>query len=273
MIKKEKIAISIDKHLLHKIDNKIDKLNFKNRSNVIENLVREWLKLKEDIAWLIIANDDSWNDDYYPLNIPKCLIEIDGITVLQKNIDNLKQAWIKNIYISVWFKKELVLEFLKNKWLLSEVKIIGSNILDKSGKVLKDSFLYKIYNKVVVMLWDNYNHNFNMLDFIYYHNTNNSKLSIVVKTIDSSQGYWNVKLEWNNIVKFVEKPKTKEDISFIINAWIYIINSDIFPDLNWNFKLETDFFPNYVSWNIVKAYFHNWKWFHIQDNKTLNLLK
>jgi metal-responsive CopG/Arc/MetJ family transcriptional regulator len=41
MVKKEKITISLDNNLLSKIDEKVDKVNFKNRSSVIENFVRE----------------------------------------------------------------------------------------------------------------------------------------------------------------------------------------------------------------------------------------
>ncbi|MDR2411317.1 MAG: ribbon-helix-helix domain-containing protein [Candidatus Peribacteria bacterium] len=41
MVKKEKITISLDNNLLLKIDEKIDKVNFKNRSSVIEKFVRE----------------------------------------------------------------------------------------------------------------------------------------------------------------------------------------------------------------------------------------
>lgn len=273
MINKEKIAISIDSVLLEKIDEKVDKINFKSRSNVIESLIREWLKLKEDIWWLIIANDNNWNDSEYPLDIPKCLIEIDGITILEKNINILRQSNINDIYISVGHQKDKIINFLQKKWLDKIVKLIDSDIWDLSWKVVNDSELFQKYNKLVVFLWDNYHHDFNLLDFIYYHNTNNTHLSVVVQPIDASKWYWNIKLEWNNIVKFVEKPITKEDISFIVNTGIYIIDWDVLPNKKSNFKLETEFFPDYVQNNRSKAYFHNGKWFHVQDNKTLDLLK
>jgi NDP-sugar pyrophosphorylase family protein len=113
-----------------------------------------------------------------------------------------------------------------------------------------------------------------LLDFIYYHNTFGSKLSIVVKAQEASQGYGNIKLEWNNVVKFVEKPRVKEDITYIINAWIYIIDVNVVPDTGRNLKLETDFLPDYVSsLNKVKAYFHNGNWFHLQDSETLELFR
>jgi NDP-sugar pyrophosphorylase family protein len=98
-------------------------------------------------------------------------------------------------------------------------------------------------------------------------------LSIVVKSQELSKGYWNVKLEWNNVVKFIEKPKLKDDITYIINAWIYAMNTDIIPETWKNLKIETDFFPDYVASNKVKAYFHNGNWFHMQDNKTLGLFR
>ena len=75
----------------------------------------------------------------------------------------------------------------------------------------------------------------------------------------------------NNIVKFVEKPKTKEDISYLINAWIYLMDSSKIPIVTKNLKIEQDFFPDFVKKAKVKAYFHNWKYFHLQDNETLKL--
>ncbi len=273
MINKEKIAISIDSVLLEKIDEKVDKINFKSRSNVIESLIREWLKLKEDIWWLIIANDNNWNDSEYPLDIPKCLIEIDWVTILEKNISILRKSNINNIYIAIWHKKQMIIDFLKRKWLYDKVNLLEFNSSDMTWKVVYDSKLFQKYNKLVVFLWDNYHHDFNLLDFIYYHNTSNTHLSVVVQPIDASKWYWNIKLEWNNIVRFVEKPATKEDISFIVNTGIYLIDSKVIPENKWNSKLETDFFPDYVQSNKSKAYFHNWKWFHMQDNKTLNLFK
>jgi metal-responsive CopG/Arc/MetJ family transcriptional regulator len=38
---KDKVTISISKDLLKQVDNKIDKINFRNRSHAIDNLIRE----------------------------------------------------------------------------------------------------------------------------------------------------------------------------------------------------------------------------------------
>lgn len=273
MINKEKITISILSELLNKVDEKIDKINFKNRSHVIESLIREWLQLRQDLWAVIIANENRWNDGEYPLNHSKSLIKVDGKTLLEKQLEMLKKANIEKCVIAVWENKNEIEKFLKNKRLWIEIIYLDCSITDESQLIIYKATQILKTNKTLVILWDVYFHNLNLTDFIYYHNTNSQDISIIVKAIEASQWYWNIKLEWNNIVKFVEKPLHKDDISFIINAWAYIINSSILPKTEDNLKIEKDFFPDFVKDNLVKAYFHNWKWFHLQDSKTLSLFE
>lgn len=269
MIKKEKITISLDSNLLAKIDERIDKLNFKSRSNVIENFVKEGLRLKNDIEALIIANDDNWNDWKYPLEIPKILIKVDSKTLLEKHIEMLENADVENVILALGHEKEQVKQFLRKKKFDINIRLLDVNKDDKTEKILETAKKFTSQNKLIVILWDNYHNNFNLLDFIYYHNTFGTSLSIAVKSQEVSRGYGNIKLAWNNIVKFVEKPVVKEDITYIVNAWIYIMEENIIPETWRNLKLETDFFPDFVASSKVKAYFHNGNWFHMQSNETL----
>ncbi len=268
---KDKITISISKDLLKQVNKKIDKINFKNRSHVIDSLIREWLKLRQDIWAIILAHEKKWNDWKYPLNIPKVLIEIDWKTILEKHLENLKDANIDKVIISIWHEKEKIKDFINSKWFWIEIEFLEVSEEDLSLKVISEAKKLLDSNKILTILWDNYFYPLNLTDFIYYHNTNNSDLSIIITTIDISNWYWNIKLEWNNIIKFIEKPKVKEDISYLINAWVYLIDSSKIPEVTKNLKIEKDFFPDFVKKAKVKAYFHNWKYFHMQDNKTLSL--
>lgn len=272
MINKEKVTISIDSNLLSRIDEKVDKINFKNRSNVIEKFIREGLRLKNDTEALIIANDENWNDWEYPLEYSKILICVDWKTLLEKHLEMLQKANIENIIIAVWNNKKEVKEFLRKKKFPLNIRILEVSKNDKTGKVIEEAKKYTTQDKLIVLLGDNYHNDFNLEDFIYYHNTSWTQLSIVVRANNVTEWYGNIKLEWNNIIKFIEKPQTKDDITYIINAWIYIIDVNIIPEINKNSKIENDFFPDFVSTNKVKAYFHNWNWFHLQDAKTLELL-
>lgn len=270
---KDKITISISSDILKQIDDKIDNNLLKNRSNVIENLLRKWLNLKEDVWALILAHDCNWEDSIFPLNIPKVLIKIDWKTLLEKHLENLKKANIKDVIISVWDKKEQIIDFIKSKNFNLNIIFLEVLKTDLSLKVISEAKSLLSTNKMLIILWDNYFYPLNLTDFIYYHNSNNSEFSIIVKNVDLWSSYWNIKIQWNDIVEFNEKPKDKEKTSNLINTWIYLIDINSIPDTWQNLKIESDFFPNYVKNKKVKAYFHNWKWFHMQSNKILNLFK
>ncbi len=269
---KKKITISISDLLLDQIDKKNDWKNQKNRSSIIENLILKWLNLKDDIWVLILAHENNWDDWSYPLNIPKVLIKIDWKTILEKYLEYLKVLNVNKIVISIWYQKEQIKNFLKNKNYWIDIKFLevdknslSLDILSKAKEILNS-------NKVLTILWDNYFYPLNLLDFVSYHNNNNADISIIIKTINDSSNYWNVEIVWNNIVSFIEKPFIIEKKSFLINTWVYLINSEFIPEKSQNLKIELDFFPDFAKTKKIKAYFYNWKYFHLQNNQTLKLL-
>jgi NDP-sugar pyrophosphorylase family protein len=270
---KNKITISITNDILKQVDDKIDNDLLKNRSNVIENLLRKWLNLKEDVWALILAHDRNWEDSVFSLDIPKVLIKIDGKSLLEKHLENLKKANVKNIVISLWDKKEQIIDFIESKNFNLNIVFLEVLQTDLSLRVIGKAKKLLSTNKMLVILWDNYFYPLNLTDFIYYHNSNNSEFSIIVKNVKSWFSYWNIQIQWNDVVEFNEKPQNKENISNLVNTWIYLIDINSIPDTSQNLKIESDFFPNFVKNKKVKAYFHNWKWFHMQSNKVLDLFK
>ena len=268
---KNKITISVSNDILKQVDDKIDNKLLKNRSSVIEDLIRKWLGLKQDVWALILAHDDNWNDWNYDLKIPKVLIKVDSKTLLEKHIEYLKKANVTKIVISVWSKKQQVIDFINSKKFALEIIILEVDKTDLSLWVISKSKQILGTNKILTILWDNYFYPLDLTDFIYYHKQSGGELSIIVKSVNSSNNYWNIKIEWNSIIEFIENPRNNDDLSNLINSGIYLLDSNIIPDDIKNVKIETDFFPEFVKNKKVKAYFHDWKYFHLQDNKTLSL--
>lgn len=273
MKNKEKVTISINSDLLKQIDNKIDKKNFKNRSHVIESLVLEWLKLKQDYGAVLLAHENNWNRSEYPLNYPKVLIQVEWKTLLEKHVEGLIKANVKDIVVTVSDETREVKNFLEKKWYDLNIHYLECFSWDESQKAIIEASKLLDVNKLLVILWDNYFYDLNLLDFMHYHNVNDNAVSIIVKMMDCSAEYGNIKLEWNNIVKFVERPESKEDISFIVNAWIYIIQRSSLWENYKNVKIEKDLFPRLVGNKNMKAYFHNGQWFHIQSDEVLKLFQ
>jgi NDP-sugar pyrophosphorylase family protein len=121
-------------------------------------------------------------------------------------------------------------------------------------------------------LADNYFYNLEILDFLHYHNMWEQDVSLIIKAQEKTKWYGNIKLQWNSIIKFVEKPEKKEDISFIVNAGVYIINTNVLPNKPSNNKIEKWFFSDYApTWKMSWS-FHNGAWFHVQSNEILKEL-
>ena len=72
------------------------------------------------------------------LNIPKPLLMLNNITMLERNINLIESLGIKKIIINTFYLKDQISNFLKNKKFKSEIKIIddGQEILNTGGGVL-----------------------------------------------------------------------------------------------------------------------------------------
>ena len=271
MKKKVKVAISIDSDTLQKVDDKIDKVECKNRSHVIEGFIREWLELHDDIWGLIMANENRWEWNY-PFSYSKGCISVDWKTLIEKQIESLEKAGLNKIMIAISEDTIDIKTFIESKNYRVNIEYLKVGETTDSWDILvlwKDKLQVK---KIIFLLWDNYFHDLNIMDLIYCHNHSVANLTIVVKPEYKSQNFWNIELQWNNISGFREKPSSESEGTHIVNTWVYIINSNIVPEKKKDFKLEYDFFPQYIKKFWAKAYFHNWPWFHIQSDDVVKEL-
>lgn len=72
------------------------------------------------------------------LDVPKPLIKLNDITVLETCINLIEDLGIKKIFINTFYLKEQISLFIKNKNFKSEIVIVddGENILDTGGGIL-----------------------------------------------------------------------------------------------------------------------------------------
>ena len=71
------------------------------------------------------------------IKIPKPLLELDNITMLEKCIKLIEKLGIKKIFINTFHLKDQFLEFLKNKKFNLDIQIVddGERILDTGGGI------------------------------------------------------------------------------------------------------------------------------------------
>ena len=206
------------------------------------------------------------------LKKPKPLLEIRNVTVLEKNINLIKELGINKIIINTFYLKDHFLNFIENNNLNVDIQIVedGENILDTGGGILnmiknlrEDNFI--VFNPDTI--WSkNYLNEILRMEEIYFSKKLENILLLVNKKLSFDQNFKGDFSLSNNLI-------SKKDIMDFIYTGCQILNKKIlmnqikrkFSILNiWN-KLI----------NEKKLYGHEskQKFYHLTDLKTFNKLK
>ena len=208
------------------------------------------------------------------LNVPKPLLELNQVTMLENSINLIENLGINEIIINTFYLKDQIQNFIKKKQFNSNIQIIddGKNILDTGGGILNLINHTKTNNFFVFnpdTLWKN-SHltEIKKMEELYFSKSFENILLLVNKNLSFDKdlhGDFNLCLIDNLI------SKNKE------NQFIYtgcqILNRKLFENLKiknfsiskiWNFLLENKKLYGYESLN---------KFYHLTNLKTFKKLK
>ncbi len=263
---KDKITISLNENILSKIDEDILLGKWKNRSQVIESVLKEryW-----DFAWvsvIIFCHDYKWDNRFYPFDKPKWLLEISWESVISRQVNIFKKAWITNIIITIPLNtKELFSKELKSKYKLINFEFVELDPKKMTWEALREALkVENISNNLIISNWDIYYWNLNLEDYYKYHQEQKWDFSFLLKFVLNPEQLWNVQINWNKVIWFVEKPKASSLL--LTNSWLYITTKNFLEKNNfWNY-LEYDFFPKLPElWNAI-WYVYTGQWEHVQND-------
>ena len=176
------------------------------------------------------------------LKIPKPLLEIKDVTMLEKSINLIKEMGISKIFINTFYLKEHFSNFIQNKNFNLDIHIVedGGNILDTGGGILnmishsgEDDFI--VFNPDTI--WSNeYRDEIIKMEEIYFAKKLESILLLVNKNLSFDQ---NLTGDFNLSNNLISK-KNKLDFIYtgcqILNKKILMSQTiNKFPILNvWN---------------------------------------
>ena len=206
------------------------------------------------------------------LKKPKPLLKIDNITILEKNINLIKELGIKKIIINTFYLKEQFLAFLKKKNFDVDIHIIEERkkILNTGGGILNMINHLKEKNFIVFnpdTIWsNNYQNEILKMQDIYFSKKLENILLLVRKNLSFDQ---NIKGDFNLINSQISKKGNTDFIYIgcqILNKKI-LTNQRIkdFSIINvWNKLIDKEKLFGYES---------KQKFYHLTDLNTFNKLK
>ena len=242
-----KSPITSKKNLSRVEANQIMKVNYLNHLPIIDNLNRPvglhtlddgFKTIKRNNKFIIMAGGKGKRLLPYTAKIPKPLVKVFGKPMIEHIIIKAKKNGFENFILSVNHLKSKIKTYFKDGKKL-KVKINYIEEKKSLGTAGSLSLLKKIKNQSVIVSNCDVLSDLDYGDVVDYHNINKSDATMVIRKFENRNQYGVIKAKGNNFVNYEEKPITLENI----NAGIYVFNSNVFKNLNFNKKIDmTEFF-------------------------------
>lgn len=261
---RERLTITINKRLIGLLDDFIDGEKIRNRSHAIEYLLSKTLAPKVSRA-IILAGGQGLKMRPFTYEMPKCLIPVRGKPLLEHTLDLLKKYEIRDIVITIGHLGEKVRNHFGDGSRFG-VKITyadqgegfrGTGGALKVARNLAESPFLLFYGDVLASI--------NLNDLIDFHKSHGKTMTMALTSVEDSSVWGVVQLHGSQIRDFVEKPKSSQRLSRLINAGIYVVEPkifDYFPRKNI-FRLEEDVFPKLAQSDELYGYPFEGQWFDI----------
>ncbi len=190
--------------------------------------------------------------------VPKSLVPIKNIPIIEWQIKYLKKFGISEVIICSGYKTEMIEDYLKNRKLGIKItfsienKPLGTGgAIKKAGNKIKEKSFLVINGDIITNI-----------DLKQLLKKENSIASIQLKS-----KFGILQTDQDKIIKFDEK---KEISDIWMNAGIYYLNKEIIKDLPNMGDIEKTVFPNFAKKEkLFTIKFKNIKWFSIDSFKDM----
>ena len=206
------------------------------------------------------------------LQIPKPLLELNNITILERCIEMVIKCGIKKIFINTFHLGNQISKFIEKKKFLADIKVIedGNKILDTGGGIL--NMISHSQDKDFLILnpdtlWhESYINEINKMADLYFLNKFDNILLLVNKKFSFDKklnGDFNLN---NNLI-------SKSDNNDFIYIGCQILNRALFE----KFKLDTfsikEIWDQLLKNNRLNGFESSNKFFHLTNLETFKKLK
>ena len=206
------------------------------------------------------------------LTTPKPLLELNNITILEKNINLIKKLGINKILINTFYLKEHFFNYLKNKNFEIDIQIVedGENILDTGGGIL-NMINYSNDNNFIIFnpdtIWSNdYQNEILEMEKIYFSKKLENIMLLVNKKLSFDD---NLKGDFNLTNNLVSKSINKD----FIYTGCQILNRNIFKKQNIKKFSILDLWNRLIDQNKLYGFESKKNFYHLTSLKTFNKLK
>ena len=260
---KERVTITVEQDILQDVDRLVGTEHIKNRSHAVEVLLKKALGKRCPKKAVILCGGRGTRLRPITQEIPKPLIPVHGKALIEHLIDLFKKYDIKDIILSVGYKKEKVKEHFGNGERLGvKISYIEENEeapLGTAGPLRKAKHLFT--DTFIVTNGDELK-DINLEEMYEIHKQNKARATIALTTVPDPSNYGVAQLSGSKILRFIEKHPKDKAPSNLINSGLYIFEPgiiDLIPE--GHAMLEKDVFPIVAHEGKLFGYPFSGQWF------------
>lgn len=232
----EKLSISINKDLIGRVDQLIDGITIRNRSQAFEKVVREhFAKSPVSQAVILMAKISRLNE-----------------SLLRKHLDTLSEMGISEVFIAAGQSNKEVVGMFGSEFKAMKITYFREEKLLGTAGVLRA--LEKSLESAFLVISGDVSFEFDIRKMIDFHSDKKSIATMCLTSVDLEKSTDNIVAEGDKVVLFEYKPKNR---SSLISAAIYVFEPSIFGYLPKSGSLEADVFPVLAKKGFLYGYISN----------------
>jgi NDP-sugar pyrophosphorylase family protein len=252
---KKKISITVDEEILLRADTLIDDIKIKNRSQAIEQLLRDSLEKSRITTALILVGGSR--EKLRRGKTYKPLAKVDGEEIVRHDVKVLARYGIKQvIFMGSFLLPEMEKIFGDGKGFGLSIKYIDDKSAGTAGAIRAAK---KFLNSDFLVIFGDICFDFDLDKMMAFHNSHSGLVTLAVTSTKLSESRDRLELEGDKIINFEYVPREK---TFMVNASIFILRPEIFHHMPSRGSMETDVFPKLSKEGKIIAYNFSGKWKH-----------
>ncbi|MBI5390924.1 NTP transferase domain-containing protein [Candidatus Woesearchaeota archaeon] len=263
---KHKISITIDASMLKQIDNLVDNLYIRNRSQAIEHLMATALGDNREAVILAGGSEEALAIG----NEFRTTIPVKGKPLILHMIRKLRSSGFKKIHLIA--RKQLLTKLFGILGTGDEEGIVIRYHEEKSSQGSADSLRHLkgvIDQTFLVVYGDLYFDKVNLEQLWQSQVKERAIATLMLTTSNKPSERGNVMLEGNTILQFIQKPKQSDN--YLVFSPIFVADPDLLQQAGSS--LEKEVFPELAKRGLLHGHVSSVQEIHIHTQKDAENLR
>lgn len=265
----ERVTVTVDRELLSQVDGLVAAGEAKSRSHAFETLLQRGLATHRLRKALVLAG--GTRKSLYSGSTMKPLLDVGGLTVIERIILQLKRAGVEEIFVGLGEDGEKIVSLLKNGesygvnigylWEPAGSPLGGAGGMRLAQPHLAEPFLLS-YSDVLYPDLD-------LGDLYRFHKSVGAACTLALTNEEKPVSFGVARLSGSRITDFAEKPLSAE--SHLVNAGVAVCEPSVFGFIPRAKKssFEKDLLPALAKGGKLFGYVYSGKWFDVGWGKHL----